>query len=88
MSLKDLFKSSARKGIMCERSQDGAQQCTRFEVVDGQRVATGTTINLNIDPSTCQVTMGGDVNSIMDDEYEDLNKVKKGMEVGCRRGIA
>ena len=77
-----------KKGIQCEKNSDGSQTCTRFEVNGSQKIATGSTITLSVDPSTCKAVISGDVSSILDDEMEDFNKIKNSMEAGCRRGIA
>lgn len=88
MGIKDFFGAGEQKGIQCERGENGEQHCTRFMVKDGQRISSGSTVTFVLDPETCQVVMGGNVNSIMDDEAEDFAKVQKAMEQGCRRGLA
>ena len=88
MGIKDFF-GGKQGGWQCEKNPDGVSRtCTRFEVVDGQRVATGTVVTLTPDPTTCDVAIGGDVSSMMDKDLEDINKIAKSMKQGCTRGIA
>lgn len=88
MSVKD-FVMGSKKGVQCEKNpNDGSLTCTRFEIKGNQKIATGSSLTFSIDPSTCQAVVSGDVNSILDDEFEDFDKIKKSMEAGCRKGIA
>ena len=76
-----------KKGWDCHANPDGTTTCRRFEAGKNQKLATGTEITIGADPKNgCEPVLTGDVNSILDDESEDVDKIAKRVSAQCRRG--
>lgn len=78
----------SRKGWQCNKNPDGSDTCIRFKAEDGGRVGNGTQVTIGIDEKTCSPILTGDVNSIMDDDLEDIKKLSEQKALACKRGIA
>jgi hypothetical protein len=87
MGIKDLF--GKKKGFQCARDPNtGNMVCDVFEISnDGSKISTGTHINANIDDS-CNIAMTDGTNTIVSGDEEEISKIKKSLESGCRKGIA
>ena len=78
-----------KKGWNCRSNPDGSQTCERIEQdKEGNVKSTGTEINISTDPKTCEPVITGDINRIMDDEADDIEKITKRMTAGCKKGVA
>jgi hypothetical protein len=87
MGFKQFF-GGKQKGVQCSKNPDGSDTCVRYELDNnGNKIATGSELTLSVDPSTCQAVMGGDVNSLNDDEVDDFDRMAKAKERACKRGI-
>lgn len=78
-----------KKGWDCRSNPDGTVTCRRFAAEKNQKVATGTDITVGADAKNgCEPYFTGDVNSIMDDEQEDIDKISRRVTAACKRGLA
>ena len=77
-----------RKGWDCRPNPDGTAGCRRFIVEKNGKVASGTEVTIGADPkNNCEPFLTGDVNSILDDEAADIDKISKRVSASCRRGM-
>lgn len=89
MGFMNKMFGSGKKGVQCVKNPDGSDTCMRFEVDgNGNKIATGSEINISVDPSTCKAVIGGDVNSLLDDEVEDFDNMARAKEKACKRGLS
>ena len=76
-----------KEGWACEDDPEtGGKLCRKFKATKGANLANGTSVNLITDNKTCRVSIIGHSTILKDDE-EDVNKLAKKLESGCKGGI-
>lgn len=78
-----LFKE-ANMGLRCDELEDGSRVCKRYKKKSGEKLATGTDVQLIQDPQTCKVRLVGDIN---DEDRGAIEMEAKKMENVCRKGF-
>lgn len=81
-----IFKKASKLGLTCEDREDGSRVCKRYKRSNGEKLETGTDVELTPIPSNegCRVMETGDVN---DEDREMIDKEKEKMRNTCRRGF-
>ena len=76
-----------KKGWNCDQiNEDGSTTCRRFEIgKDGQKLATGTQVNIKVDPETCEPIFAGGTQTFLDDDDEAISNVAKKMTAKCKK---
>ena len=73
-------------GWACDNlNSDGSRTCRRIEIDNGDRVATGTEINVSINPETCEPIFSGDAQFMLDEDEKHINNIAKKMSSQCKR---
>ena len=75
------------KGVQCTKQQDGSETCSFYEKDGSQLVATGTVVHPIVDPQTCEVALGGDLNRINEEDAEAVNSLIESKKKACQKGI-
>lgn len=76
-----------KEGTVCVPKEGNILLCSRVQEVDGQLMATGSSIPIMVDPNTCTATVAGEYRA-MDDDKEWVAGLVKSAEQSCRKGIA
>jgi hypothetical protein len=87
MGIKDFLGLSSGKGLDCVDNEDGSKSCTVFDKSGNSLRATGTSINVMIDPKSCEPILVGH-NRLLDEDEEAVKSALDKMKAGCQRGIA
>lgn len=80
-----MVRKKVRQGWDCETQEDGSQSCKRIEQnAQGKKVATGTEVNVAVDPETCQPVLTGNRNEIMDEDAGAIKEISERVTKKCR----
>ena len=81
------FLRKSKGGWICDPSSnpDGTRTCRRVETEKGQRVATGTEINIGVDPNTCEPIFSGDAQMLMDEDEKQITNIAHKMTSQCKK---
>lgn len=79
-----LIKKSGNRGSRCIENEDGSRSCKIYKRQRGEKLATGTDVDLVLDENSCKVRIVGDIN---DEDREAIERESREMENICRRGF-
>jgi len=77
-----------RPGWNCDAitNADGTRTCRRFEVgKDNNRFATGTEVNINVNPETCEPVFSNESQFLLDDDEKSIETIAKKMTSQCKK---